>query len=237
VRYSHDRFAELVTSQAFVASAAPYLVLDGELRIRAVNPAYEEATLQPAAALLGRDVFEAFPDNPATPESHSVANLTRSLDTVLRRGRRDRMPVQRYDVPSPSRDGTFIRKVWNPTNSPLRDADGGTVGVLHHVEDVTATLGPNFGASDTNSDCSAGELAAALAREQRVTAALDVENTNLHIALQTSRQIGMAMGIIMSRHKVTDATAFGMLREVSQHTHRTVRDIALDIIEQGCIDV
>jgi AmiR/NasT family two-component response regulator len=81
------------------------------------------------------------------------------------------------------------------------------------------------------------ELVAALAREQRASSALDIENANLRIALQTNRQIGMAVGIIMSRHKVTEATAFGMLREVSQHTHRKVRDIALDIIEQGYLDV
>jgi two-component system, response regulator / RNA-binding antiterminator len=234
MRYSSDRFVEWATNQAFVASAAPYLVLDRELCIRAVNPAYERATLQPAAALLGCNVFDAFPDNPTTPESRSVANLTRSLETVLRRSRRDRMAVQRYDVPSPKRDGTFIRKVWSPTNSPLPDADGRTVGVLHHVEDVTASVGTSE--TDVNS-CSVGELASALAREQRVTSALDIENANLNIALQTSRQIGMAIGIIMSRHKVTDATAFGMLREVSQCTHRRVRDIALDIIEQGGIDV
>jgi hypothetical protein len=237
VRYSNDRFVESVTNQAFVASAAPYLVLDRELRIRAVNPAYEQATLQPASALLGCNVFDAFPDNPETPDSHSVANLTRSLETVLRLGRRDRMAIQRYDVPSPTRDGTFLRKVWSPTNSPLRDADG-TMGVLHHVEDVTAMVGPGVGAGETAIDRSTvAELVAALAREQRASSALDIENANLRIALQTNRQIGMAVGIIMSRHKVTEATAFGMLREVSQHTHRKVRDIALDIIEQGYLHV
>ena len=222
------------TEQAFNASSSPYLVLDRELRIRAVNAAYQRATLQPAEALLGTYVFDAFPDNPDAPEAHSVDNLTRSLETVLRHGRRDRMPLQRYDVPSPDRDGGFVFKVWSPTNSPLRNGDGAVTGVLHHVEDVTVAF-DGVPASSPADSAALDQVLAALVHEQEVNAELRDKNANLEIALKSNRQIGMALGIVMYSRKVTAEAAFDLLREVSQRTHHKLRDVAELVIERGCV--
>jgi AmiR/NasT family two-component response regulator len=41
------------------------------------------------------------------------------------------------------------------------------------------------------------------------------------------------MGVLMTRRKVTRDEAFDLLRVTSQHSNRKVRDIALDVIEQG----
>jgi tetrahydromethanopterin S-methyltransferase subunit F len=231
---------ERLAARAFTASAVPSLVLDRSLCIRAVNRAYVQATEQPAESLIGCYMFEAFPDNPATPEAGSVEKLSRSLETVLRRGTRDRMSLQRYDVPSPRRDGTFLFKVWSPTNSPLRGHDGKVDGVLHQVRDVTrvAELVPASQHIDDVDDVDAPiELAEALAHELELNASLVEMNENLTNGLQTSRQIGMAMGILMYSHKITAEAAFELLREVSGRTHRKVRDLAVDIIERGGVDL
>jgi ANTAR domain-containing protein/PAS domain-containing protein len=236
---SLSRSATWSTEQAFDASSSPYLMLDRDLRIRAVNAAYQQATLQSAEALLDCYLFDAFPDNPDTPEAHSVNNLTRSLEAVLRLGQRDRMPLQRYDVPSPDGDGSFIFKVWSPTNSPLRDADGEVTGVLHHVEDVTAAFDFARPVTDGSSPSAADPvetMLAALRHEQQVTAELRDKNAHLQIALQTNRQIGAAVGIVMYSHRVTAEAAFDLLRQASQRTHRKLRDLAESVVEQGCID-
>jgi GAF domain-containing protein len=60
---------------------------------------------------------------------------------------------------------------------------------------------------------------------------------NLQRALQTSRQIGMAMGILMVTHKVTEDQAFGLLRIASQSTHRKLADLAADVAETGTLDL
>lgn len=232
------RFATLV--EVFEDSAAPYLMLDRDLCIRGVNEAYRQATLQPAEALLGCGMFEAFPDNPQTPEANSVANLGRSLEAVLRFGRRQRMAIQRYDVPAPGRDGAFVRKFWRPINSPLRDRSTGVVvGVLHHVEDITAAVdrGAQGAVAATVDDCPVEDVAVALVHEQQVTAVLRDHNEHLRTALQTSREIGTAIGIVMSSYKVADSAAFDMICTLSSRTNRKVRDIALDIVEQGHLDV
>ncbi|WP_019134982.1 PAS domain-containing protein [Cellulomonas massiliensis] len=125
----------ITSSTAFRASAAPYLVLGGELRICAANVAYERATHHRSSDMLREFMFDVFPDNPATPEARSVERLAASFERALRRGEPDRMALQRYDVPAASYG--FVQKSWLPVNSPIRDADGRTIGILHHVEDVT----------------------------------------------------------------------------------------------------
>lgn len=60
---------------------------------------------------------------------------------------------------------------------------------------------------------------------------------NLLQALSTSREIGIAMGVLMARHKITRDQAFDLLRIASQHTHRKVSSIALDVVETGELPV
>ncbi len=56
---------------------------------------------------------------------------------------------------------------------------------------------------------------------------------NLLVALQTSREIGVAMGVLMASHKLTREQAFDLLRIASQHSHRKLAQIALDVAETG----
>jgi ANTAR domain len=70
--------------------------------------------------------------------------------------------------------------------------------------------------------------------DRALTAAAKADH--LRIALHSSRQIGAAIGIVMSAHKLTDEGAFQLLRAASQHTHRKLRDIADDVIRTGWLD-
>ena len=126
-------------SPAFRASAESYLVMDCDLHIRAANQAYERATLHRGSDMIGEYMFEVFPDNPDTPQVRSVANLERSLEWVLRCGRPNRMGLQRYDVIDPA-TGVFVDRSWLPINSPICDADGRVVAILHHVENVSSLV-------------------------------------------------------------------------------------------------
>lgn len=60
---------------------------------------------------------------------------------------------------------------------------------------------------------------------------------HLETALTTSREIGTAMGIIMARHKLTRDSAFDLLRRLSQHSHRKLRDVALMVADTGAVDL
>lgn len=112
-----------------------YLILDPGLAIIAVNEAYARATLIDAQAVLGRNIFDVFPDNPDDPGADGVRNLRASLMRVLQTGRPDAMPVQQYDIRKP--DGTFEERHWSPFNVPLLAGDGAVEAIIHRVEDVT----------------------------------------------------------------------------------------------------
>ena len=60
---------------------------------------------------------------------------------------------------------------------------------------------------------------------------------NLEIALEHSRDVGVAMGIVMATEKVTRDCAFEMLRMVSQHQNRKLFLVADDVIETGTLPV
>src|SRR6516225_6347978 len=99
-----------------------YLVLTPDLKIVAATDSYLSATLTDREAILGRDLFDVFPDNPDDPGATGVSNLSASLERVLKLKRPDAMMLQKYDVRSP--DGNFEEKYWSPLNTPVLDAQG-----------------------------------------------------------------------------------------------------------------
>jgi hypothetical protein len=56
---------------------------------------------------------------------------------------------------------------------------------------------------------------------------------NLEQAVKSNREVGVAVGVLMSRHTLTQQQAFDLLRMASQHSHRKVRDVAADVVETG----
>jgi hypothetical protein len=60
---------------------------------------------------------------------------------------------------------------------------------------------------------------------------------NLMVALKTSRDIGVAMGILMHKHKITRDDAFNLLRMTSQGLHRKLSDIAAQVADTGELPV
>lgn len=59
---------------------------------------------------------------------------------------------------------------------------------------------------------------------------------NLQTALVTNRRIGLGLGILMSRYRVTDEVAFQMMRRISNDTNRPIRDVAEEVILTGSLD-
>ncbi len=59
---------------------------------------------------------------------------------------------------------------------------------------------------------------------------------NLQTALDSSRQIGAAVGILMARENLTDDAAFQRLRRASQNGNRKLRDVADDVVFTGHLD-
>lgn len=54
-------------------------------------------------------------------------------------------------------------------------------------------------------------------------------------AIDSNRRIGAAIGIMMSRHRLTQDQAFSLLRRASQNSNRKLRDIADEVLHHGDI--
>ena len=122
----------------FEAAPGLYLVLNPDLSIVAVSEAYLRATMTKRAEILGRGIFEVFPDNPDDPAASGVRNLKASLERVLQTRAADSMAVQKYDIRRPDAEGGgFEERFWSPVNSPVLAAGGTVAYVIHRVEDVT----------------------------------------------------------------------------------------------------
>lgn len=122
----------------FESTPVPYLVLTPAFSIVAVNDAYLRATMTVREHILGRGLFEVFPDNPADPAATGTRNLRASLVRVLQNKLPDVMPVQKYDIPRHGSDeGTFEVRYWRPLNTPVLTPTGELLYIIHRVEDVT----------------------------------------------------------------------------------------------------
>lgn len=60
---------------------------------------------------------------------------------------------------------------------------------------------------------------------------------NLQRALESNRQIGVAMGVLMHQHRLTLAQSFDVLRAASQDSNRKLADIAVDVIDTGTLSI
>jgi len=122
----------------FESAPGLYLVLTPALTIVAVSDSYLRATLTKRGEILGRHLFDVFPDNPDDPTATGVSNLRASLNRVVQNRCSDAMAVQKYDIRRPESDGGgFEERHWSPVNSPVLGAKGEVAYIIHHVEDVT----------------------------------------------------------------------------------------------------
>lgn len=123
----------------FEAAPGRILVLNpGSYRIVAVSNAYLQATMTEREAILGKPLFEVFPDDPNDPEADGTRHLRASLSQVEASGLTDVMAVLRYPIPRPaSRGGGFEERFWSPVNTPVNGPNGKVDLIIHRVEDVT----------------------------------------------------------------------------------------------------
>lgn len=122
----------------FQSAPGLYLVLTPDLTIVAASDAYLAATKTVREEIVGRKLFDVFPDNPADSSASGVQNLGASLNRVLRDRTVDVMPIQKYDIRRPeSEGGGFEERYWSPVNSPVFDEAGELIYIIHRVEDVT----------------------------------------------------------------------------------------------------
>ncbi len=166
----------------FESAPGLYLVLKPDFTIVAVSDAYLEATMTRREAILGRGIFEVFPDNPDNPAADGVSNLRASLNAVLQNRAGDTMAIQKYDVRRT--DGIFEERFWSPINSPILGIEGQVEFIIHRVEDVTEFVRQKPGAAQADQTDLAERLGRMEAEVFRSSQAVKAANEQLRTANQ-----------------------------------------------------
>jgi PAS domain S-box-containing protein len=126
------RRSRAVLEGLFESLPGLFLIFTSDLKIVSVSDAFLEATMTQREEILGRGIFEIFPDQPGTT---AISDWRASIDRVRRTTAPDTMAIQKYDIRRP--DGGVEERYWSPMNSPVLGAEREIEYFIHRVVDVT----------------------------------------------------------------------------------------------------
>ena len=98
----------------FKASTLPTVVLLPDaprFTIAEVNEPILKNTFIKEEDLIGKGLFEAFPENPNEQFSNSIPNLSKSLQQLIETQQPDKMGIQKYDM-ALTGNGEYEERYW-----------------------------------------------------------------------------------------------------------------------------
>jgi signal transduction histidine kinase/ActR/RegA family two-component response regulator len=126
--------------QLFESIPGLYLILapDAAFTVIAVSDSHLRATHTRREEVVGRGVFDVFPENPADLRSGSATSLRSSLERARELRTADTMAALKYDIRRPDCEGGgFEERYWRVTNSPVVAPQGTVQYIINCAEDVT----------------------------------------------------------------------------------------------------
>jgi len=135
--------------QALETAPNIYLILSPDLYILTASDVFLEATETTRQAIVGKHIFEAFPDNPAVPGIDGEQSINFSLQEALRTKKRHQLPVIRYDVPDHDIPGQFIQRYWHPSHTPVLNEQGKVEYIIQLANNVTEQVLAEIGLEET----------------------------------------------------------------------------------------
>lgn len=105
------------------------MMLDRDLTIVNANTAFCDTVQQDRDRILGRFVFDVFPDT-----EERVRPVLQSFEAALsgKISKLNQQPFQLYQ-----QDGSIEDRLWDIENAPMFSNDGEIVGIIHYCDDVT----------------------------------------------------------------------------------------------------
>lgn len=127
--------------QIFKASPIPTSIVRADaprFTFILVNDAYTKMTQMEEEHLLGKSLFEAFPENPYEEKPTGVEKLRKSFEKVLESKQVDELPATRYDIVLD--DGKFKEIYWEINNTPVLDENGEVEFIINSATNITDRL-------------------------------------------------------------------------------------------------
>ncbi|WP_420410399.1 sensor histidine kinase [Hoeflea sp.] len=118
--------------EMFDALPSPHMVLDRNHCYVAVNKAYEQVVMRGRDELIGRNLFDLFPN-----DGESGRRLRDSFNRVIETGESDTLAYIPYDIPRPPElGGGMEQRYWTAVHTPV-PGKGGDRYVMQNTVDVT----------------------------------------------------------------------------------------------------
>ena len=128
---------EIDHAEVYRQLPGPNVLLTAEFDVADVNQAYLDATGRTREQLVGRNIFGAFPDNPADPHARGIRAGSESMAKVLATGEPDYLSFLKYDIEVPDSPGEYESHYWFVVNAPVFGPDGQVEFIVHCAEEIT----------------------------------------------------------------------------------------------------
>ncbi len=198
-----------------------FMIVDRELRYVAANASYLKVTGSHREDLLGRYVFDVFPD-----DENSRA-VKASFERVLATGRSDELAALKYRVPNAPGEAPQQR-VWSARHTPLLDEQGRVAHIVQETMDITHLTDSPAG----------GQIEASVAeRALRVQSRVTLQDSYLASLRQMFAQAPGFMCFLSGPEHVF-AIVNGAYMQLVGHRDvvgMRVRDALPEVVEQGFI--
>jgi signal transduction histidine kinase len=110
-----------------------------EITILDVNDSFLHNVSLTRDDMIGKGLFEVFPDNPDDPKDTGVEALRRSIALAVETGKPQFMPIQRFPIQRELPNGVvvFEERFWSASNTPIFDQDGKMACIYHATVEIT----------------------------------------------------------------------------------------------------
>lgn len=110
-----------------------------EITILDVNDSFLHNVSLTREQMIGKELFEVFPDNPNDPEDTGIEALGRSIALAVATGQAQLMPVQRFPIKKTLANGetVFEERFWSASNTPIYDEEGHMACIYHATIEIT----------------------------------------------------------------------------------------------------
>jgi PAS domain S-box-containing protein len=115
------------------------LSITPEVTILDVNKSFLSSVSLTREQMVGKSLFDVFPDNPFDQQDTGVDALRQSIARAVASGETQVMPVQRFPISKVLPTGEVIieERFWSAANTPIYDADGRMICVSHVTTEIT----------------------------------------------------------------------------------------------------
>ena len=219
----------------FESAPTPLMLLTPDFDIADVNQQYLEAVGRTREAIVGRNLFDAFP---ATGEI--ARGLRESLLRVVRTGKPDFLPVVHYPIPVADETGIADR-YWSASHHPIVGKTSAVEFILQNTQDVTDLYRLKAEMRRAPMQPGAGRLlgSSILERAQRVqalNATLLAETAQLRNLFMRAPSFMCLLRGPEFRFELANSAYMSLVGQ-RELVGKTVRDALPEVIGQGYIEL